>query len=86
MLNETNTKSLCIPYPVDGLDSEAGNDSADGIVLPLRAASMMGPATSQGSFLAPSNMNFKFDSNLPQVTAFLRGPPFSSNAPCHVIL
>lgn len=57
MLNETNTKSLCIPYPVDGLDSEAGNDSADGIVLPLRAASMMGPATSQGSFLAPSNMN-----------------------------
>ncbi|KAK9917057.1 hypothetical protein WJX75_000396 [Coccomyxa subellipsoidea] len=49
MLNETNTKSLCIPYPVDGLDSEAGNDSADGIVLPLRAASMMGPATSQGS-------------------------------------
>ncbi|CAL8464929.1 g4464 [Coccomyxa elongata] len=50
-MNETDTRSLCIPFPVGGWDSHGADNSntADDIVTPSRAAAIMKAAKQQGS-------------------------------------
>ena len=51
MLNETDMRSLCIPYPAGGWDADSDNDTAGDIIAPSRAAAIMASTTSQGTLL-----------------------------------
>lgn len=49
-MNETDTRSLCIPFPVGGWDSQGADDNhtADDIITPSRAAGIMKAANQPG--------------------------------------
>ncbi len=53
MLNETDMRSLCIPYPAGGWDADSDNDTAGDIIAPSRAAAIMASTTSQGTLPPP---------------------------------
>ena len=50
-MNETDTRSLCIPFPVGGWDAQGAdeNDTADAVVTPSLAASIMRDAMQPGT-------------------------------------
>lgn len=51
-MNETDTRSLCIPFPVDGWDSQGSdnNDTAGDIITAYSTASIMEAALQPSTF------------------------------------
>lgn len=66
-MNETETRSLCIPFPVGGWDSQGAdnNDTADDIVTPSQTASIMRAAMQPGTAQLGASNTAKMNMAMP---------------------